>query len=48
LSFVRLSWDRITDKVAINWQGFVYVQLQLKFDFSSSLISGHGFKLLLF
>jgi len=31
LSFVILSWSRITDKLAINWQNFTPVQLQLKF-----------------
>jgi len=32
-SFVSLSWSRITDKLAIYWQNFARVRLQLKFDF---------------
>jgi len=31
--FVSLSWNRITGKLAINWQNFARVQLQLKFAF---------------
>jgi len=27
LSFVRLSWGRTTDKLAINWQNFAQVGL---------------------
>jgi len=37
LSFVRLSWIRITDKLAIHWQGFAQVRLQLKLALSLSL-----------
>jgi len=33
LSFVSLSWIRITDKLAINWQNFARVRLQLKIAF---------------
>jgi len=33
LSFVRLSWGRTTDKLAINWQDFAQVGLELKFAF---------------
>jgi len=33
LSFVSLSWSRITDKLASNWQNFARVRLQLKFAF---------------
>jgi len=33
LSFVSLSWSIITDKLAINWQNFARVRLQLKFAF---------------
>jgi len=33
LSFVSLSWSGITDKLAINWQNFSRVPLQLKFAF---------------
>jgi len=36
LSFVRLSpepRDRTADKLAINWQNFAQVELQLKFAF---------------
>jgi len=33
LSFVSLSCSRIVDKLAINWQNFVRVRLQLKFAF---------------
>jgi len=36
LSFIRLSWTRITDKLAINRQNF------LKFDFNSSSILEYG------
>jgi len=31
LSFSRLSWSKITDKLTINWQNFVQVRLQFKF-----------------
>jgi len=33
LSFIRLSWSKTTDKLAINWQNFAQVGLQLKFAF---------------
>jgi len=33
LSFVSLSWSRTTYKLAINWQNFARVRLQLKFAF---------------
>jgi len=33
LSFVRLSWGRITGKLAINWQNFARDGLQLEFAF---------------
>jgi len=33
LSFVYLRWSRTTDKLAINYQNFALVQLQLKFAF---------------
>jgi len=33
LSFVRLNWSRTTDNLAINWQNFAQVELQLKFAF---------------
>jgi len=33
LSFVSLSWNRITDKLAINWNKFAPVRLYLKFAF---------------
>jgi len=33
LSFVSLSWSKITDKLAINWQNFARVRIQLKFAF---------------
>jgi len=32
-SFVSWNWDRITNKLAINWQNFAQVRLQLKFAF---------------
>jgi len=38
LSFISLSWSRITDKLAINWQNFARVRLQLKFAFNLLLI----------
>jgi len=28
------SWSRIIDKIAINWQNFARVRLQLKFAFT--------------
>jgi len=31
--FVSLSWSKITDKLAIKWQNFARVLLQLKFAF---------------
>jgi len=31
LSFVKFSRDRITSKLAINWQNFAEDQLQLRF-----------------
>jgi len=34
LSFVSLSWRRITDKFANNWQNFARIQFQLKFAFA--------------
>jgi len=33
LSFIKLSWGRITDKLAINWKNSAQVGLQLKFAF---------------
>jgi len=33
LSFVRLSRGKLTVKLAINWQNFAQVRLQLKFTF---------------
>jgi len=39
LSFVGLSWSRITDKLAINWQNFARVQLQLKFAYWRKVVS---------
>jgi len=33
LSFVKISWGKITEKLAINWQNFAQVALQLKFAF---------------
>jgi len=34
LSFVRLNWDRTTDKIAIYWQNLAQAELQqLKFAF---------------
>jgi len=33
LRFVSLSWGRITDKLAINWQNFARVRLRFKFAF---------------
>jgi len=38
LSFVSVSWDRTTDKVAINWQNFPQVGLQLKLAFRIRLL----------
>jgi len=39
LSYVCLSWSRITDKlVEINWQNFALVRFQLKFAFIIRLI----------
>jgi len=34
MSFVRLIGSRTTDNLAINWQNFVQVEVQLKFAFS--------------
>jgi len=31
MSFVRFSWVKTTYKLAINWQNFAQVELQLKF-----------------
>jgi len=33
LSFVSLSWSRITNKLAIDWQDLARIRLQLKFAF---------------
>jgi len=40
LSFVSLSWSRITDKLTINWQNFAQVRLQQFSFIIRSYVSG--------